>query len=221
MPRTRREKHDHSEHLLRPSDEDLQRHLTPFAIEREAFTALGSFVICDFKEPILISSRIPFDPSIYEGAAPIVHYVTPKSLDQLKELTGVSNRVFEQNPQHCGPSLCDVGTQLLGGQGSRSFGRLERERQTALLNAGQALLYGRADADVIKRPPYDALVKQMVKRAVRLPTLLAQNLIVCPDQVVHLQSFASLYFNNVIVYGNGQIFFGPGTKLHAYQIQHV
>jgi hypothetical protein len=51
--------------------------------------------------------------------------------------------------------------------------------------------------------------------------VLAQDLIVCPDQVVYLRSFAALYFNNVIVYGNGQIFFGPGTKLHAYQIKHV
>jgi len=54
-----------------------------------------------------------------------------------------------------------------------------------------------------------------------VPVFVGNDLIVCEDEEVEFNGYAAVYFNNVVVFGNGKINLGSNTKLHAYQIRHA
>jgi hypothetical protein len=58
-------------------------------------------------------------------------------------------------------------------------------------------------------------------RATDPKIFVAPDLIVCPDDEIIFKNIPAMLFNNILVYGNGQITTGSHTKIHAHQIQHV
>ena len=182
--------------------------------------------ICDLERKILFHPVKRFDPSIYE-VEPYLHYVTPKSLDHLKELAGVPNEVYAnlmKQPGHC----CTVGVRLrsvrmhdLSIGETIYFSHLPAEQRVAVNDLAFNLLMGYADSDVTQKNPYKAVVGYMISRVVAIPTFVGKDLLVCPDETVEFSGFGAVYFDNVVVVGNGRIRLGNHTKLHAYQIKHV
>jgi hypothetical protein len=214
----------YKKHFLKPPPEALAKRLEIFGVSARDFEKAPQITICGIRETIVLHPKKQFDPHIVEGdPSPVrfIHEVTPKSLEQLKELVGVPNRVLEKQLHKPTGPLRRVPMQHLPGGEKFEFAKLKPQQKRAVHDAAFNILYGHVDMEAAQRPPYRAITAYMLQRAAKIPTLVLKDLLVCPDQTVQFQAFGALYFNNVVVVGNGRIFLGDNTKLHAYQVTHV
>ena len=161
-----------------------------------------------------------------------VHPLDPISLDDLKNWFGTPNEVARKQ--------LNATSMLL--EGGRLWGRLDRvsvrdlpmrrnydfreldpEQRIAVKQMANNLFYGYVDPEEAAKPPISGVIDYMIERtkAVNPKIFVAPDLIVCPDKSVTFQNFPALLFNNVLVYGNGQIITKSHTKIDAFQIQHI
>ena len=209
--------HDHEKYLLKPPLEALRTRLKVFGVDESELQPLP--LICNLKiRQVVLTPRRKFDPTIGEIET-YVRYLSPRSLGELKELVGVPNRVMKNNTSCAGRR--DLCMHHLPGQKDFSFQTLDPEQRIAVRDAAHNLLYGYVDEDRASRGPLKAVSDYMLEVSQNLGVFVAQDLIVCPGHTIQFQNFAALYFNNVLVFGTGQIKLGNHTKLHAHQVIHV
>lgn len=215
----------HKDIFVQPTPEFLRTKLEIFQIDRTKIVGLPPVIVCGLERKLKFHPTKKFDPGIYE-VGPFVHRVTPKSLDHLKQLSGVPNDVYvamRKRNLGCGegPRLRPVDMRYLPADKAIHFDRLSAEQRIAVRDLSFNLLMGYADPGATRKQPYAAVVEYMLKRVVEVPTFVGKDLLVCPDETVEFSGFAAVYFDNVIAVGNGKIVLGDSTKLHAYQIKHA
>jgi len=161
-----------------------------------------------------------------------IHPLDPVSLDDLKNWFGVPNeaarrqlnetRTMSANGQMWG-RLTRVRVKNLPTQRNFDFTRLDSEQRLAVRQMANNLLYGYVDAEEARRPQTAAVISYMLdqSRALHPKVFVAPNLIVCPDDHIVFDHIPVLYFNNILVYGEGQITTRGHTKIDAVQIRHV
>src|SRR5215217_6606018 len=159
------------EHLVDPPAEAIREKLAIFGLEPATLDPLLALAICDIGR---ITLRPPkqVDPSIVE-IEPYVHFLTPRTLDDLKEWGGMPNRILS-HASKCSVLLRDVRMHNLPAEQRIRFERLESEQRIAVRDLGFNLLYGYAAAEMISRPPYKAVVDHMLERARRFPVFVGK-----------------------------------------------
>jgi hypothetical protein len=214
---TRGDQHDHDKYLLQPSAEKLRAKLKVFGVDESSVYPMP--FICNLRQlTVVLTPMTKFDPSIGEIER-FVHYLKPQSLHELKALVGIPNQVMK-NDTSCGKRR-EVCMHHLPAQKSFSFQHLEPEQRSAVRDTAHNLLYGYVDEERARRQPLNAVVEYMLQASQNVPVFVAKDLVVCPGHKVEFKNFGALYFNNVLVYGTGQIKLGNHTKLHAQQVIHV
>lgn len=238
---------DYKEYLVEPPKDFLKAKSEVFGIDLEKIEVVPIF-ICgirnELKKAVIIDSRratdldlprppedkIPVDNVLPVNLKEYTHILRPNSLNHLKELVGAPSEVHQVRTQtnasafnlpFSGSQLWPVELRHLPTEKNFQFEALRPEQRLAVQNMGLNLLHGSVDTEMIKQRPYAAIVDHVLRRASQLPTFLCNDLIVCPDEKVFFSNYAAVYFNNVLVVGNGEIHLGNHTKLHAYQIRHI
>jgi hypothetical protein len=210
----------HRKHLAQVPPDVVKRRTEEFRLKPDAFSTLP--LICVLGK---IRPRSPF--------LQWVHPMDPVTINDLKNWVGVPNTIAKRE-MHSGKldarafSRCGCGgpkesttMHLLPRKREFDFEKLEPEQRIAVRQMARQLLFGYVDMDAVKQPPLAGVVSYMLLRAARAPFLIVPDLIVCPDHVVTIEGFPAAVFNNILIYGNGEIALGNDMKLHAHQITHV
>ena len=209
----------HRKHLAEVSEEFITRQSERFRIPREAL-AEGLPVVCISAE---ISDK-------YAKWRRWVHPLDVRSLEDLKDWFGVTNEsALKAMSEKRSPEVPATLRRLARvdvrhvPEKSFEFGRLEPEQMSSVKQLATNLLYGFVDPEAASEPRTAAVIEYMIDRtrAADPKIFVCPDLIVCPDEVVEFQGLPSLLFNNVLIYGNGQIRTKSHTKLNANQIKHV
>jgi len=210
----------HRRYLAEPPADYLEEKLGLFKLKPDDLMKAPSVVICGLRSEARIHPVAGARPKVIDVVSHTKR-LRPASLDELKELAGVPTRALTR-ARDVVPPLPEVDTRALAKLPAKlSVPKLTGAQRTAFFAAGENLLRGRTDAKTLARPANKLVAGTMLKLARDMPMFYAPDLIVCPGQTVTFASYAVLYFNNVVVYGNGRIRLGDNTKLHAYQITHV
>lgn len=154
-----------------------------------------------------------------------VYRLGPHSLEELKRWLGIPDDVYLQRQNKTLERLArPPSIHMLPMDELRfKFEALDNEQRSAVLQWARFLLYGPTyeASDKLDQPPWSGVVSYMLERAKGVNLFVAPDLIVCRGDVVTFNNFPMLYFNNVLVYGNGRIRMGNNVKLHAHSIRHV
>lgn len=162
-------------------------------------------------------------------ARPYVHPLEPRSLEDLKQWVGIPNAVAElrarSSPLHpCGGGWGrgeDVCIHHLPRTKSFDFAKLDRPQRAAVHQVAQNLLFGLVDKEEAKRPPIVGVVEYLLERARGWHALVIPDLVICPGQRVELSGFPAAVFNNILIYGDGELVLRGQVKVHAFQIRRV
>jgi hypothetical protein len=210
----------HKEHLRVVSPDVVRRKMEFFRLKDVKFEAL----------PIECRSFTIKPP--YREYLKFLHPLDPVSLDDLKNWFGTPNELAKtmRSETRCvGPDgrMCSGGSMVvptgLPTKGKWDFRKLATEERRAVKQMANSLLHGYVAPDTLKSEPVQSVANYMVSaaRALKLQIFVAQDLIVCPDEVVEFQGLPALYFNNILIYGNGKIKTKNNTTIHAVQIKRV
>lgn len=213
---------DYKDHILKPDSAKFTAKLKDLGIDYESLPEMP--LICRLKKigPVILHPKQTFDPHIGE-IREFIRTITPKSLHHLKQLVGIPNDVaFKQQNRFQASTLArKVKLQDLPVESKLRFRSLDVQQRTAVNAMAHNLLHGYVDDDSLKRQPYKSVADYMLESAKDLPTFQARNLIVCPGETIFFNGFAAMFFQNVIIYGDGEIRMSNHSKLHAYQIKRV
>lgn len=149
--------------------------------------------------------------------------IKPRSLDHLKDLAGVPNAAVLRSRKidPCGCQPRPTRLHLLPPAKRFAFSKLGAEQRQAVQDMAENLVYGYADPDALELTPVAGVRDFVLRRAGELPVLALKDLIVCDGEKVVFNGFSTLWFNNVIIEGSGEIVLGHQTKLHAYHVERV
>jgi hypothetical protein len=215
-------------HFVAFSPEDVAERVARFRVDAERLRRLDALVACGLRAPardVTVRPVKPWDPYI--------HYLEPRTLEDLKEWFGVPHETARANETvsfirddcdgrpRIAPDGPRVGIYNLPARRSFTFERLKAPERLAVRTVAEKLLYGPVDSAQLERPPLSAVVKYMLDAAQRLPAFFGTDLLVCPDHTVTFNNVASVYFNNVVIVGNARIELGNQTKFHALQVTHA
>jgi hypothetical protein len=211
---------DHEKYLAQVPPEVLFKRLQLFRLDPTVMAVL----------PFICRSFSVEEP--FANFRPWIHPLVPRTLDDLKNWFGVPNEVAKlaaSGPptssvvaaQCCDATLAPL--RALPMMQRYDFLSLDHQQQCAVRQKAQELLYGYVDPEAASRPPLAGVINYMLDAAVKYrPNIfVAPNLIVCPGDVVEFKNVPALYFNNILIYGNGRIVTKSKTKIHAYQIRHI
>lgn len=153
------------------------------------------------------------------------------SFDDLKNWVGVPNAVAKKRLRAASDAVGSASSglsqiravphHLLPAGGSFVFENLEPDQKRAVRQVASNLLYGYVEEEELRRPPFNGVVEYMLERASNMYLFVLPDLVVCPGDKVVFSDFAVLLYNNILVYGDGEIVPGNHTKVYAYQIKHV
>lgn len=209
----------HAKHLVEPPPAFLQEKLSLFGMKPQELADLDSLIICALRKAVEIRPKAA-KPKIIDVVSH-TRAVTPKTIDQLKELAGAPNRAFAKTREPA-PTLHPLAPKAVGALPQRlTISKLPPEQKQTFFQLGHNLLFGPTTPRLLESPGYKQAVPAILRAAAKLPVFVAPNLIVCDGEVVTFAGWTTLYFNNVVVYGSGKIVFGNQTKLHAYHIKRV
>ena len=147
--------------------------------------------------------------------------VTPKNLDHLKILAGVPNataRKVIESKNHL--NLKAVEYNELPMEASFKFESLPINSKMAVINSAHNLLFGYVDPTAMHATPYAGIVNYMLNEAKDLTVFAADDLIVKDGETRVFKDAATLAFNNVKIYGTGQIVIESQIKLIANSVQY-
>lgn len=210
----------HRKHLAKASPKRIKRDAQLFRIEEDAFHAALP-IAC-------VSAEISVTSKKWREWA---HPLEPASLDDLKNWFGTPNVAAEQQLSMAPLSatapaqstrIAHVDKRHLPTK-SFQLQELEPEQVTAVRQLSTNLLFGYVPRDDLADRSVSVVVDHMLERAVQIEphVFVGSDLVVCPDDKVVFDQLPALYFNNVLIYGNGEIQTKSHTKLQAQQIQHV
>jgi len=221
MPAPRRDPlSKHRRYLAEVPDDFLQEKLKLLRIDPDEFAQVPPVIISGQRRPVDISPD-GAKPAKVLDVKPHVRKLKPRSLDELKELAGVPNRVvaLDAEVEQRLPEIDDAVVAKLPRK--KAFKDLDGDQRDVFWTAAQRLLQGSSGPEVMAKPGYELVGELMVGLAQNIGLLFATDLVVTTGQRVNFTGFGTLYFNNVLVYGTGSICMGGNAKLHAYQVSHV
>jgi hypothetical protein len=210
----------HLKYLAKVPREVTQRALRAYRLKDSVIDVIS--IICIADE---ISNK-------YARWRDFIHPLDPVSLDDLKNWFGVPNesarrmlnetRTLADGAKLWGP-LTRVRVGNLPSQRSFEFARLDPAQQVSVQQMATNLLYGFVDPEEARRPQVAGVINFMLEQchALHPKIFVAPNLIVCPDDEVIFDNIPVLYFDNILVYGDGKITTRGHTKINAQQIRHV
>jgi hypothetical protein len=210
----------HSKYLLKVRREEVRKRLAFFRLKEDVMEVLP--IIC-------ISDRIS---DKYAKWRRYIHPLDPISLDDLKNWFGTPNEIarrqlIETRTIAAGGRLVGPVTRVtdpaLPMKRGFDFRKLDQVEQVAVRKLAVNLLHGYVDPEAAKAPHVASVVDYMLNRAktTKVGIFIAPDLIVCPDDEIVFEGLPALYFNNILVYGGGQITTRSDAKFHAQQIRHV
>ncbi len=219
----------HKNDLVQPPAAYIEAKSAVFGIK--IADAIGNvlpiFICAAETRPIHLDPRKVYGPPTLDDPIDIpkyTHQVKAASIDQLKQLVGVPADATQLTTKMRVASHASerwpVRTMDLPAVERFDFGKLARSERVAVHNMGLQILHGQIDAETIARPPYSAVADYLIERAKALPVFIGNDLVVCPGHSVSFSGYAAVYFNNVVVVGDGKIHLDNFTKLHSYQIRH-
>ncbi len=210
---------DHKKHLAVVPDEYVKRKM--------AF----------FKIPKVELSPLPFECQSFSIRNPFreytkwIHPLDPISIDDLKNWFGVPNELAKR---------MQTKTQIVNADGNLwsrvkkvtpkdlpqrtgwDFKSLDSYQRDAVKQVSYNLLYGYVSPESLQSPVIKGVVKHMLESTKNRTTIFAApDLIVCPDTTAEFHNISTLYFNNILIYGNGKIKTSGITNFHAFQIKRV
>ena len=159
-----------------------------------------------------------------------LHPLVPRTLDDMKNWFGIPNEAakrlangqatFAGGVRWCKPSELPRALPMIQ---RFDFSSLDLEQQQAVRQTAETLLNDYVDPAVAARPPIAGVINYMLETAINHgpKILVAPDLVVCPDNVMEFKNIPVMYFNNILIYGNGRIVTKSKTKIIAHQIQHV
>lgn len=163
-----------------------------------------------------------------------LHPLDPVCLDDLKNWFGVPNKIAEgmlketriisiSNDGKLWSRSTQITPKALPAKGGWDFKELDNEERLAVRQMSLNLLYGYVRPESQKVASIEYIVKFMLASAIRkmVQIFVAPDLIVCPDNVVEFHGVSALYFNNILIYGNGKLKTTGNTTIHAVQIKRV
>lgn len=214
---------EYAAHFVNPPADFVKEKAAIFQIERGTIDLRPPLYLClTAGRWTRFHAQKDFAQASYH-ASDYLHYVTPTDLDHLKAIAGVPNAVHQREPgryrHDCGKWRVEM--HHLPPETTIHLNKLSPPQRDAVRDLSLNLLFGPVDPARASEPPYKAVIESMLTRAAKLPTFVGKNLYVCPDETVEFIGFAAVYFDNVVVHGNGRILLGAGTKLHAYQVKHA
>jgi len=161
-----------------------------------------------------------------------VHPLDPISLDDLKNWFGLPNETA-QSLRKTAPAVSHDGRlwlkqiqitpRALPSKQVWKYAELDPEEQRAVMLMSKNLLYGYVDPESLETPSVKGVVDFMLDMAKKKGTYIftAPDLVICPDETVTFNNMAALYFNNILIYGNGTLKTRGNTTIHALQIKRV
>lgn len=161
-----------------------------------------------------------------------MHPLDPRSLDDLKNWFGVPNEVAKCLLKEFRVS-CDSFKPWFGAikiipkslppKADWDFRKLGNEQRLAVRQMSKNLLYGYVPPESQETASMKGVVNYMLAMVEQMDVqiFLAPDLIICPDEVVEFNNVSALYFNNIIIYGNGKLKTNGNTSVHAVQIKRV
>ncbi len=163
--------------------------------------------------PIVVQSDQHFVFSSENAAANL--WMKPlkpaRSLDELKELVGVPNRVFEHNnTKHLSVHPEVQNAALKSGDGLSLTDQNSVARRTA-----ENLVYGYADPTYVAQPSVDELTQMMCSALGGQFAVVGTALTVQNGGKVDLGPNPVVQFDSITVYGTGQIIVHPNQKVQA------
>jgi hypothetical protein len=222
----------HRKHLQAPPDDFLAAKLDLLGVSQATFAKAPPLVVKG-KKPARVHPKEGFTPTALGTIKRHTARLRPDSLATLKELAGVPERAFQPRPEvrqaarrRARPVAPEpiraVDDEVIArlSPGTK-FAKVPRAEQEVVWNAGYNLLHGAADEATLARPGYTAVAEIMLELAQRLSLFFAQDLVVESGASVQFDTYGVLYFNNVLVYGSGEIRLADNAKLHAYAITHL
>lgn len=161
-----------------------------------------------------------------------LHPLEPVSLDDLKNWFGVPNKVAHRmikepriinSEGRLWSRATQVTPKALPVKSDWDFKKLDNEERLAVRHVSRNLLYGYVSPESLRSPSIEGVVNYMLGSAKRgkLQVFAAPDLVICPDEVVEFHGVPALYFNNILIYGNGKLKTKGNTTIHAVQIKHV
>lgn len=210
----------HKKYLAEVPCDVIRRRLEFFRLKEEVMDVFPFICISD-----IISSK-------YARWRPWLHPLDPISLDDLKNWFGTPNEVALQQLNATrmlsegGKLWCHlnrVNVRNLPKRRDFEFEVLDPEQKVAVKQMANNLLYGYVDPDESAKLPIAGVVDYMIEKARRAnpQIFVIPDLIVCPDHKIEFQNIPAMLFNNILIYGNGEIITKSHTKIHAFQIRHV
>jgi len=161
-----------------------------------------------------------------------MHPLEPRSLFDLKNWFGVPNELARSRvsgvrsisgDQQVRDQFTRVNYPELPKKKDFEFGKLEPRQQSVVTQAAKNLLSSYVDEDELKRPEILGVVNYMLERVTKsVPQIfVAPDLIVCPDDKVIFNNIPTVMFNNILIYGSGEIVTKSPLSIDAYQIRHI
>lgn len=145
-------------------------------------------------------------------------HVEPRTLEDLKLWAGVPSDIARHSKGKI--KKIPFSEAELPKDTDFNFDRLPPQQQKTVLAAARDLLIGDVDPKNVERPPLAGVVRYMLHRARKFPVFLASDLIVYDGETVELKGAPLFVFNNVIVYGSGEIRLETDCKIVAESVQH-
>lgn len=150
--------------------------------------------------------------------SPFFFKVSPKDLEHLKLLAGVPSAAAD-HPLYKAP-LKEVAHYNLP-SAERMNAKMSHAEEQSLYDMAHNILFSSHPPELLSKSPLSPVVDFMLKKADGMTVFAAQDLIVLDGQTVTFDKTATLYFNNVIVHGTGQIVISAQVKLVAETIQYL
>jgi hypothetical protein len=207
-------------HQLEPDPDWLAQKLALMNVKPGDFQKMDPLIICALRQGVTVHPQAKV-PKLIDIVSQ-TRYVTPRDIGTLKELAGTPQRAFVKPARPIAPvpvpEPVTRGLEALPAKVT-SITKLAGDQRLAFFHTANQLLHGPADEQVLARAGYAQVAAGMLKVAAKLPVFVAPDLVVCAGQHVTFAGYGALYFNNVLIQGDGQITLGNHTKLHAYQIK--
>lgn len=180
------------------------------------------------RQPWLICPPEPLHPNA-RLARPYLHPLDIRSLDDLKAWVGIPNHVAQERAKStvlhpcggCWGPVADVNLSHLPRIKSFQFSKLDLPQRETVHQVARNLLFGYVDKEEARKVPIVGVVDYLIERARGWVSLVIPDLIICPGQRVELSGFPAAFFNNILIYGSGELALRGQIKVHAYQIRRV
>ena len=144
-------------------------------------------------------------------------FASVKSLDDLRRLWGVPVDVANRSNYDV-IEYRDTSTV----PDSFTFTDLDADTRSLVRDTAIHMLIGPTDSlESLNKTSHPGIVKYMLEESDGMPVLVGKDLIVKDGEVKTITQTGTVVFNNVIVYGNGEIKFESSVKLVAQSIQHL